>query len=79
MTFREANKNNDKAVIRHCLSCTELVKRLSNYYSSDTIEEITMSAKNVKSWYDGDIIVLYFKDDETYSVVARPDQFMSLV
>lgn len=56
---------------RHGLSLAEVRKRLIKYCGSDfEIDDILISCKGCKSWSDGKIVVLYFKHDETYSIIA---------
>lgn len=56
--------------IRNNLSEIELQKRLSKYFMEDDITDIIVSCKGLKSWSDGYILVLYFKDDKTFSIVT---------
>ena len=48
----------------------ELVKRLDRFFEDDEIERIVSTCNSSKTWTDGQIVIIYFKEDDTYSIVA---------
>lgn len=70
MTFQEANKNSKSLFSRNNLTKRSTEQRLLNYFSEAEVKDILISCKAIKSWTDGNIVVLYFKEDETYTIVS---------
>lgn len=83
MTFEEAHKNGKRGLVtRNGLNKTELLKRLSNYFTNYECNDIIRSAMCVNSWTDGNIAIIATnnEDDEKarFTAVANGN-FMELI
>lgn len=70
MTFQEANKNSRSLFSRNNLILSEIEQRLLKYFSDEEVSKILIDCRAFKSWTDGNIVILYFRNEDSYSIVS---------
>lgn len=70
MKLEDAYRNTDKLIVRHRMTEIEATNRLFKFFDIEEIKGMLEDARLVRSCTDTKIMILYFKEDETYSIVT---------
>jgi hypothetical protein len=78
MKFEEANKNSKRLFTRINLKEDEVKERLLHYFIESDVAQWISNSKLVKAYSDGNIVLMYDRFDETYTLIANAC-FMELI